>query len=155
MIQYHSGASLGDLEDRAKALAGLFDEQQDQILLIEGNVFQADGREWLVLTDVEADEMAEDEVKSLIWAVKPDFICKHSSALEAAGKDALDCLADVQAKLCEDAQPVVKALIDDLDAFIADAVHTDGRGHFLAGYDGEERVYTDDDGEDWFIYAVN
>jgi hypothetical protein len=55
----------------------------------------------------------------------------------------------MQSKLCEDAAPLIEALIDDMDAFIRDAISADGRGHFLAGYDHEEH---EENG--WSLYRV-
>ena len=118
------------------------------------NTFSAEGKEWLVLTDVEADEAAEDEIKSSLWAFKLSFVRSHSEKLREAGDRALEALEKAQGSLCEDFGPILEALVDDLDDLIADAIRADGRGHFLAGYDGEEREHTGDDGETWFIYAV-
>ena len=39
---------------------------------------------------------------------------------------------------CESSNEAVKSLIEDFDHFVDDAVLTDGRGHFLSSYDGEE-----------------
>jgi hypothetical protein len=44
----------------------------------------------------------------------------------------------MQSELCEDANELVKAVIRDIDHFVKDAILSDGRGHFLSGYDGEE-----------------
>jgi hypothetical protein len=44
----------------------------------------------------------------------------------------------MQAELCEDANELVKAVIRDIDHFVKDAILSDGRGHFLSSYDGEE-----------------
>ena len=49
---------------------------------------------------------------------------------------------------------MLKRLIKDWDHFVQDAVSSDGRGHFLSGYDGaenEEKV----DGVWYFIYRTN
>ena len=55
-----------------------------------------------------------------------------------------------QEKHCESANDTILALIDDLDEFVQDAISSDGRGHFLSSYDGEE-VET----ENYYIYRIN
>jgi hypothetical protein len=51
---------------------------------------------------------------------------------------------------CENANGLVRALIDDMDEFIEDAINADGRGHFIAYYDGVEN---EQDG--FYIYRVS
>jgi hypothetical protein len=41
-------------------------------------------------------------------------------------------------------------MIDDPDEFIQDAIDSDGRGHFLSYYDGEETEIND-----YYIYRIN
>jgi hypothetical protein len=118
-------------------------------LFVEGyneNVFEYGSQEYLVLTDWEADEMAKEQILDSLWAFNASFIVAHA-------KDGIDCeetIQLVQEKLCEDATPLIRALLKDEDRFIQDAIAADGRGHFLSGYDGEEN----EEGE-YFIYRVN
>lgn len=92
--------------------------------------------EYLVLTDDEADAAARTAIEDSLWAFRPEFIAAHANAtLDAA---AIDALGKMQGELCESAGPLVRALIRDFDHFVADAIRADGRGHFLAGYDGKE-----------------
>jgi hypothetical protein len=63
--------------------------------------------------------------------------------------EALEALDTVRERLCERANPLVLALIEDQRYFVHDAKIADGRGHFLAGYDGEE---CEQDG--WCLYRV-
>lgn len=43
--------------------------------------------------------------------------------------------------------------IDDFDTFAMDAIDTDGRGHFLSPYDGEEKEQ-EVNGKTAFIYRL-
>jgi hypothetical protein len=59
----------------------------------------------------------------------------------------------MQEKCCEGCNDFFKAIIKGtcgLDKFVEDAIEADGRGHFLAYYDGEENEQGD-----CFIYRVN
>lgn len=117
-------------------------------------IFEALGAEYLVLTDAEADEAAADYIKESLWAFRPEFILQHSAASEETtareDQEIIKALNEVQSKLCESANALVKALIKNLDEFITDAIDADGRGHFLSGYDGEEN-----ESGDFYIYRTN
>jgi hypothetical protein len=54
----------------------------------------------------------------------------------------------------EDANPLVEALIKDMDHFVSDAISSDGRGHFLSSYDSEE-VELRINGEYLYAYRLN
>jgi hypothetical protein len=56
----------------------------------------------------------------------------------------------MQGELCESANPIIEALIEDMDHFVSDAISSDGRGHFISRYDGEEN----EEGE-FYIYRTN
>ena len=97
---------------------------------------------YIVLTDDEANEKAADYIKDSLWAFNADFIIAHCS-----NYDSMDCyeyhyaveaLQEAQQKSCESLNGLCRALIADIDEFIQDAIFADGRGHFIAFYDGEE-----------------
>ena len=67
------------------------------------------------------------------------FLASHSKADEKV----FQILADQ----CESSNEAVLSLIDDFDHFVNDAILSDGRGHFLNGYDGTEEEYSN-----YFIY---
>ena len=56
----------------------------------------------------------------------------------------------MQSSLCESANDIVAAMVDDVEEFCNDAIIADGRGHFISWYDGEE-IET----ENFFIYRIN
>lgn len=104
------------------------------------------GREtYWVLTDAEADDLCADQIKDQLWAFRASFIASHTR--NGLNSQCIRALEKMQGELCEDAGPIIEALIEDMDRFISDAISADGRGHFLASYDGDEH----ESGE-FFIY---
>ena len=109
---------------------------------------EADGGEFLVLTDYEADDKAYSEIEESLWAFNADFIidmCGFSS-----GKKSLTAM---QRESCEDCNEFIKAMIEGtcgLGAFVQSDIESDGRGHFISTYDGEEVEQ-----DDYFIYRIN
>ena len=125
--------------------------------------YQYYNAEYLVLDDTEADERTAEEIKSTLWAFNADFIVEHlpnyyeiyNNTCDTEYNEIVKAVEELQAKLCESANPLIYAIIDDFDEFVADAVRYDGRGHFLAYYDGNETDYTTDEGNTLYIYRIN
>ena len=115
-------------------------------------VFSAYGLEYAVGTDEEAQEACKENIKQSLWAFNASFIIDHSK-LEYSS-DVEKCLREMQGKLCESANELVAALIEDMDSFIEDAISADGRGHFLSSYSGDEEEIDIDD-ETYFAYRLN
>lgn len=102
----------------------------------DDNIFDCDGEEWLVLTDTEAEDMVVEYVRELLWAFSHDFLARHCDAIAIIGKGHWEALA---ASECENMNSMVKRLLgSDLEHVISEAISEDGRGHFLASWDGEE-----------------
>lgn len=121
----------------------------------DGQLFEMeDGSEWLVLTDEEADELAQEEIENSLWAFNPDFIIDH---LENQSLDnwershCADALSEIQKHHCEGINPIIRALIGDIEDFAADAIASDGREHFLSRYDGKEIEL---EGTDFYAYRT-
>jgi len=114
----------------------------------DDETFEACGGEYLVLTDDEADERAEREIKESLWAFRAEFIASHST--NGWSDECVKSLEKMQGELCESANPIIEALIKDMDHFISDAISADGRGHFISRYDSEEN----EEGE-FYIYRTN
>jgi len=115
-------------------------------------IFSAYGLEYAIGTDEQAQEAASEYIKQTLWAFNASFIIDHSK-LEYSS-DVEKCIKEMQGKLCESANDLVKALIEDLDEFIEDAISADGRGTFLSSYDSEE-VEMAIDGEYFYAYRLN
>ena len=116
--------------------------------------FEAEGGEYLVLTDAEADLEVKNRIKEDLWAFRSSFIVSHVKNYANLSQKQVEVMEEalekMQAKLCEGANPIVEALIDNMSRFIDDAVEADGRGHFLASYDGDEA-----ETKNFFIYRIN
>ena len=114
------------------------------------------GREYAVFTDEEATYATRSNILDTLWAFNPRFVVMHTSFYHTSTMEAdeafEEALEQMQAKLCEDANPIVKALIVNMDEFVENAILADGRGHFLSSYDGEEIEL---DGGEYFAYRVN
>ena len=114
----------------------------------DDSAFDACGGEYLVLTDDEADERAHQEIKESLWAFRAEFIASHST--NGWSDECVKSLQKMQGELCESANPIIEALIKDMDHFISDAIMSDGRGPFISRYDGEES----EQGQ-FFIFRTN
>jgi hypothetical protein len=117
------------------------------------NIYEYGKKEVAVGTDEEAQAAASEAIKSSLWAFNADFIGWHTK--NGLSTEAEKALKEMQGKLCESANDIVEALIDDLDKFIEDAISSDGRGQFLSPYDSEEYEMKDYDGETFYLYRVN
>jgi hypothetical protein len=136
------------MEERLNALAEFLEVNTDEIEVeksydeIYENRFIVNDDEYIVLTDEEADKLAEEQIKSSLWAFNSDFIIEHTKNYEDMDcyeyNSAVDSLKRAQADCCESLNGLVFALIDDMDEFVDDAIMADGRGHFISYCDGEE-----------------
>lgn len=120
------------------------------------NTFEVLGNEYKVLTDEEADEAAAEEIKNSLWAFNADFILRHTefynTSTSREDAEFIKALQELQSRLCESANAIVKALIVDLDDFVTNAIDADGRGHFISWYDGEEH---ETQYNNIFVYRTN
>jgi hypothetical protein len=112
------------------------------------NYFDYEGKEYLVLTDEEADEKAGEYIKDLLWAFNSSFIIENSSILDF--DEGSEKIIKAIQEQYENGNEAMKKLIDDMDDFISNAISADGRGRFINSYDGEEIEQ-----EDYFIYRMN
>jgi len=112
------------------------------------NNFEIGEKEYMILTEEEAQEKAKEYILDSIWAFNADFIIEHSKVLDF--DDASQSIIKAIQEQCENGNEAMKKLIDDIDTFIEDAINADGRGHFMNSYDGNEAQ----DGE-YFIYRIN
>lgn len=118
------------MENRANALKNHLEletlEEAEELI---------ENEDYLVLTDDEADEKAKEYIKESLWAFRAEFILNHMKA--DYSDDLLKSIQVIQ-ELCEGANDVIGAVIEDIDEFIDDAISADGRGHFISFYDGYE-----------------
>lgn len=143
-----------DTDPRILALMQMMGCEADEIEAVSysDDTFVYGRQEFRVLTDEEADEACAESISGTLWAFNTNFIASHTrNGLNPAARKALE---KAQGELCEDANDLVAALIEDMDHFVRDAVSADGRGHFLANYDGEEREETVN-GTTYYIFRNN
>ena len=144
-----------NIKNKKQALAAFvaespisYDADTDEYTTRNGAVYK-------IFTDAEADQAAKEEIMNTLWAFNADFILDHSKAADALSgherAEVIKALQEMQANLCESATPLVRCVIADLDEFIDDAIRADGRGHFIAQYDGDEH----DLGGDLYAYRMD
>jgi len=102
--------------------------------------------DYLVYTDEEADEAVREYIEETVWAFSPSFLQAHT------GVDS-EAINAIQDKMSENANSAIKAMINDFDAFVDDAVSSDGRGHFFSRYDGKE-IQIQVDRTVYYIYRI-
>ena len=133
---------------KLEALAKYLEIDVEDINETNWGTLEADGSEFLVLTDEEADAKAYEEIEESLWAFNADFIidmCGFSGGEKS--------LIAMQRESCEDCNEFIKAMIEGtcgMDSFVESAIESDGRGHFISMYDGEENEQ-----DEYFIYRAN
>lgn len=130
--------------NRLKALAQHLEINAEEIHQTAPDTFEVGSEEYLVLTDAEADKATREQIVESLWAFQPEFLAAHSDV------DAEDFKTIQDNGKCESNNKLIKKLINDFDHFVNDAVLSDGRGHFLSGYDSEENEV-----DQFFIYRRN
>ena len=104
--------------------------------------------DYLVYTDEEADEAVREYIEETVWAFNPSFLSAH--AKDGIDEDVFKTLSEK----CESSNEAVKSLIKDFDHFVDDAILSDGRGHFMSSYDGQEHEIKIKN--NWYyIYRIN
>lgn len=107
----------------------------EMIIGKEITIYGDDGDEgtFLILTDEMADKRVKEYIRESLWAFKSEFILKHSKV-----KMPVIYLEELQGETCESCNELIFAILRDFDEFVEDAINADGRGHFIAQYDGKE-----------------
>lgn len=123
--------------DKLKVLAKFLGE--DDLDFVEAHYSD----DYLVLTNEEADDAIRENIESSVWLFNPSFLAAHSCLSERV-------ITILQESMHDDSNGEIKDTIEDFDNFVEDAILSDGRGHFLSGYDGEEHEV-----DGFFIYRQN
>lgn len=134
--------------EREQALAEVLNLTKEEIEDIqedgygEKHLFSVGDKEYLVLTEEEADEKAKEEIERSLWAFNSSFILSHCSTYDRMTNweydSAKEALEKIQGHFAEGVNELIRALISDIDEFVKDAIMEDGRGHFISWYDGNE-----------------
>lgn len=143
-----------------KQFLSIPDEDMEDIKVTQWdeNEVEIYGEDYLVLTDAEADARAREHIERDLWAFQPGFILSHCSTYDRMSyweyDSAKEALQKIQGHFAEGINELVRAMIENVDEFVDDAICEDGRGHFISYYDGrenEERVK----GVTYYIYRTN
>ena len=134
---------------KEKALAEFLGVEENEVKEVSWGTYSTiNSEEYLVLTDDEANEKVYEEIENSLWAFNAEFI------IEMCGLNSgVKSLRTMQENSCEDCNDFIRAIIDGtcgMDSFVESAIESDGRGHFISSYDGEEN----EQGE-YFIYRIN
>lgn len=143
-----------------KQFLSIPDEEMDDIKVTQWdeNEVEIYGQQYLVLTDMEADDRAREDIERSLWAFQPSFILSHCSTYERMSNWEYDsvkeALIKIQGHFCEGINELIRAMIEDMDEFVEDAICEDGRGHFISMYNGRENK-EEVNGVTYYIYRTN
>ena len=143
-----------------KQFLSIPNEDMDDIKVTQWdeNEVEIYGQEYLVLTDMEADDRAREDVERDLWAFQPGFILSHCSTYDRMSNweydKAKEALEKIQSYFAEGINELIRAIIKDVDEFVEDAICEDGRGHFISHYDGRENE-EEVNGVTYYIYRMN
>lgn len=103
-----------------------------------------------IMTEAEATERVTNYITDTLWAFNLDFISNYMP--DGVSAEILQPL--LNADLCESLNPLFVALIGDrIESLVADAITSDGLGHFLSTYDGcDYEIGRQSDGE--YLIAI-
>ena len=104
---------------------------------------------FLVLTDEEADAHTRQYIEESVWAFNASFLAGQTGLPESA--------FEALSKQCEEGNEPIMQMIRatcGIDSFVEAAISADGRGHFLARYDHEEREFNNGR-MTFYIYRIN
>jgi len=137
-----------DTEERVAVLADFLDCRFTDLAAAyrRDNSFELGDKEYLVLTDEEADEAAKEYILDSVWAFNAEFLY-HEMGLP---REAIEMLKMFQEAKSEGANETFRAMLKDKDVFVRHAISADGREHLLSSYDGNE-----DEHEGYYIYRTS
>jgi hypothetical protein len=133
---------------KIEALAKYLEVETEDLKEVYENTFENGNKEYMVLTDAEADQKAAEYIKDTLWAFRKSFLDGYGDVIGNLDDKAWKAVVD----RCESSNPAILAMVgkDNMEALIEDAIACDGRGHFLSSYDGEEN----EEGG-YYIYRTN
>ena len=123
-----------NIEARARAdvLADYLGELRESVKPQRGfDEIETPSGVFMVLTDGEAQARAQEYITETLWAFRPGFLARFIPLNPGTIKA-------MQEALEESANPAFLAMLKDLNRLCFEAIQEDGRGHFIASYDGEE-----------------
>lgn len=134
------------MENKKEALIKFLGCNIEDITELSEDCFKYGKGEYLILTDREANEKAKEYILDTAWAFNKSFLNSYSEAISEMDEKTYRIIQEG----CESSNKAILAMINNEDYFVEDAIASDGRGHFLSSYDGEEN----EQGE-YFVYRIN
>ena len=96
---------------------------------------EADNDRYLVLTDSEAEDACCEQIEDRLWAFNPSFL----SSVSSIDQSVFEAIA--ANNKYESNNQAIRSIIDatcGMDSIVNAATNANGRGYFLASYDGHE-----------------
>lgn len=139
------------MQDERDAAARAYLENEDaESSTYDEKLYEDGRREFLILTDEEANDLAAENIERDLWAFRADFLTSYVP--EGVTADVIEAIAE---KKYEDASPAIRGMVGNrFEELVEDAISSDGRGHFIAQYDGQEDEF-EHDGRTWYAYRCN
>ena len=131
---------------KQQALANFLEVEVTDFEINNDEYILPNGDSYFVLTDQEADEYATSEIEDMLWAFDASWLAGYTGL----HKVVFEALSGGY----ENSNEAIMALINNAGSmaeFVQDAMDVDGRGHFVANYDGEEIELEND----YYAYRVN
>jgi hypothetical protein len=136
-----------DLDQRIRVLAEHLDCERDELSFVERApqcTIAHGNREYLVLTDDEAEDLADETIRQTVWAFNSDWLADFMPNGILA-----EHITMMRGDRCEDANEMLTALVEagrGMDALVERSIAADGRQAFI-GDRGDEHDY-----DGYYIY---
>lgn len=138
--------SIMETMTKQQALANFLEVEVTDFEINNDEYILPNGDSYFVLTDQEADEYATSEIEDMLWAFDANWLAGYTGLNKAV----FESLAGGY----ENSNEAIMALINNagsMSDFVQECMDADGRGHFVANYDGEEIELEND----YYAYRVN
>lgn len=141
-------------EEKQAALAAYLeidaDDLSEELYDLYGLSVFSDGAEYAIGTDDDADEAVTEAIKQSLCYFNASWISEHLDPVLPV--EAIKAIQEGYESSNETLLELIEKL-GDFEDFVQDSIDTDGRGHFLSGYDGEE-IETEYNDVMYYIYRL-
>lgn len=101
-------------------------------------------QEWVICSENRAHKIATEKAAEDLWGTNAkfiiDFLTKKKPEIcnRETSQVLYETIVKMQERLCESAQPIIKALIEPyVDEFVEEVIEADGLGNIISSYDGK------------------
>jgi len=109
--------------------------------------------DWAIYSDSGADMACKDYIEETIGYFNASFLANVTKLPEEVFVSIQEHHTS-ETTINESIMAIVRATCG-LDRLVEQAIKTDGRGHFLSSWDGEEIELGEIDGKEYFAYRIN